>query len=182
MILINKGYNRDNNDRFNTNSDYYSLYNSLNYIPNPAVYENICETDSAVRIQKIYFDIYPELANILKTYFEWSANLTDFYELDPSNMSVVRDDGSEISLTLFNCFHNHEIFIKPKDKLMDELYRKYKIPSSLRVSWAHNKEIPAYGYKCLVQWLCNPLNIPEVYNRLTREEIDFYKVYGRGLR
>lgn len=182
MILVDKGYNRENNERFNTNSDYYSLYTALKLIPNPAVYENICEDDSPVRLQRLFFESYPEISRLLQTYFEWSANLTDFYPIDPSHMSVITDEGYEYSLTLFNCFHNYEIFIKPKDKLLDELYAKYNIPPHLRVSWAYNKEIPAYGYKCLVQWLCNPLNIPEVRNRLSEDELSFYKVYGRGLR
>ncbi len=182
MILVNKGYNRENNERFNTNSDYYSLYTLHRFIPNPAVYENICEDESAVRLQRIFFDTYPEIASILKTYFEWSVNLVDFYPIDPSDMSMVDDDGREVSLTLFNCFHNYNIFIKPKDKVLETLYTTYNIPQSLRVSWAYNKEIPAYGYKCLVQWICNPLNIPEVKMRLSEDETSFYKVYGRGLR
>lgn len=182
MILVNKGYNVDNNERFSTNSNYYSLYTALKFIPNPAVYENICEDDSAVRLQRLFFDQYPEISRVLKTYFEWSANMQDFYPIDPSNMSVINDDGSEVGLTLFNCFHNYQIFIKPKDKLLEKLYVDYNIPPDLRVSWAYNKEIPAYGYKCLVQWLCNPINIPEVRQRLNEDELSFYRVFGGGLR
>lgn len=182
MILVNKGYNVNNNERFNTNSDYYSLYTAHKFIPNPAVYENICETESAVRIQKMFFNAYPEIARILKTYFEWSADMTNFYPIDPLNMAVIDDSGAEKELTLFNCFHNYNIFIKPKDKLLEALYIAYNIPPSMRVSWAYNKELPAYGYKCLVQWICNPLNIPEVRTRLTEDELSFYTVYGRGLR
>lgn len=182
MILVNKGYNVDNNERFQTNSDYYSLYTASKFIPNPAVYENICEDDSPVRLQRIFFETYPEIARILKTYFEWSANLTDFYPVDPTHMSVIRDDGSEVELTLFNCFHTYNIFMKPKDKLLEKLYEEYNIPPDMRVSWAYNKEIPAYGYKCLIQWLCNPLNIKDVRARLSEDEQSFYTVYGRGLR
>lgn len=182
MILVDKGYNRDNNERFSTNSDYYSLYTALKFIPNPAVYENICEDESAVRLQRAFFESYPEISRILQTYFEWSANLTDFYPIDPSNMSIINDDGAETALTLFNCFHSYQIFIKPKDKLLEELYIKYNIPADMRVSWAYHKEIPAYGYKYLVQWICNPLNIPEVRTRLSEDELTFYRVYGRGLR
>lgn len=182
MILINKGYNVNNNERFQTNSDVYSLYTAHKFIPNPAVYENICEDESAVRLQRIFFEMYPEVATVLKTYFEWSANMVDFYPIDPSNMTVVEDDGKEVGLTLFNCFHKYEIFIKPKDKLLETLYSTYNVPQELRVSWAYHKEIPAYGYKCLVQWVCNPLNIPEARMNLSEDEISFYTVFGKGLR
>lgn len=182
MILINKGYNVNNNERFQTNSDVYSLYTAYKFIPNPAVYENICEDESAVRLQRIFFETYPEIANVLSTYFEWSANMVDFYPIDPLNMTVVEDDGKEVGLTLFNCFHKYEIYIKPKDKLLEALYANYKVPQQVRVSWAYNKEIPAYGYKCLVQWICNPLNIPEVRMKLSEDEISFYTVFGKGLR
>lgn len=182
MILINKGYNVSNNERFQTNSDVYSLYSEYKFIPNPAVYENICEDESAVRLQSLFFEQYPEIVKVLERFFEWSANMTDFYPIDPTHMSVVDDNGKEFSLTLFDCFHTYDIFLKPKEKMLDVLYEEYNVPQELRVSWAYNKEIPAYGYKCLVQWLCNPLNIPEVRDRLSEDEISFYRVFGRGLR
>lgn len=182
MILINKGYSVENNERFSTNSDVYSLYSSYQFIPNPAVYENICEDASPVKLQKKFFETYPELCSVLKIYFEWSANMTDFYPIDPTDMSVVDDTGKEFNLTLFNCFHNYEIYIKPKDKMLEELYTKYNVPQEVRVTTLSNKEVPAYGYKRLVQWLCNPLNNPEVKAKLSEDELSFYRVFGRGLR
>lgn len=182
MIIINKGYNVNNNERFGTNDKDYSLYTYLNYIPNPAAYENICEDESAVRMQQKFFNDYPEISRILSTYFEWSVDMINFYPINPSDLTIRLDDGTEQSLTLYDCFHMYTIIIKPKESLLEELYDKYNIPSNIRVSWAFNKEIPSYGYKSLVQWLCNPLNIVAVSDRLTEDETSFYKVFGGGLR
>lgn len=182
MIIVNKGYNINDSEQFLTNKNEYSLYTTMNHIPNPAVYENINEDEPAVRIQQEFFTQFPEIAEVLKTYFEWSVDLNNYYEIDPSNMVVKMDDGTEQRLTLFDCFHLYTIIIKPKEGLLDELYEKYDVPGDLKVSWAYNKEIPAYGYKTLVQWMCNPLNIPVVRNRLTEDETSFYRVFGGGLK
>lgn len=182
MIIVNKGYNIDDSAQFLTNKDQYSLYTALKFIPNPAVYENICEDEPAVRLQKEFFDTYPEISQVLKSYFEWSVDMNNFYPIDPSSMIIKTDDGTEVNPTLFDCFHKYEVIIKPKDDLLESLYEKYKVPNELKVSWSFNKEIPAYGYKMLVQWLCNPLNIPDVKSRLSEDETSFYRVFGGGLR
>lgn len=182
MIIVNKGYNVNDNNLFNTNDKDYSLYTGLNFIPNPAVYENISEDESSVRLQKMFFESYPEIKEILVNYFEWSVDLLNFYPIDPTNLVVKGTDGVEKGLTLFDCFHIYEVIIKPKDELLESLYTTYDVPQNMRVSWSYNKEVPSYSYKYLVQWLCNPLNIKKLADRLSEDEISFYRVWGGGLK
>lgn len=182
MIIINKGYNLNDSDRFSTNERNYSLYTSLNYIPNPSAYENICEDEAPYRLQRYFFDSYFELRNTLLNYFEWSVDNMNFYPLDPIEMRIQDDDGTDKFLTLYDCFNIYEIIIKPKERLLDELYANYNVPQHVRVSSARNKEIPSYPYKYLMQWFCNPMNNIQVLARLTEDEVSFYTVYGKGLR